>query len=152
MQYKLECPELDEECVKILVSERRAMFGAELHDKLPLVLQLRFDRDHINRTLTKIAVRLRQRSDRRWTVDARVLWAAGSACTPAAGGAKKASDEELALLIVERDGRAAIRELYDAVEPSSDFQCFSDALLKLVRKDGRFSHIDGFISRRAPGR
>ena len=39
MRYRLECPELDEECVKILVSERRAMFGAELHDKLPLVLQ-----------------------------------------------------------------------------------------------------------------
>ncbi|MDT4738421.1 hypothetical protein [Bradyrhizobium sp. WYCCWR 12699] len=125
------------------------MFGAELHDKLPPILQMRFDKDHINRTLTKIAVRLRQRSDRRWTVDARVLWAAGSACTPAAAGTKKASDEQLALLIVERDGRAAIRELYDAVSPSSDFQCFSEALLSLVRKDSRFSHVDGFISLRA---
>src|SRR5438552_1542172 len=83
MRYRLECPELDEECVKILVSERRAMFGAELHDKLPLVLQRRFDVDHINRTLTKIAVRLRQRPDRRWTVDARVLWTAASACASA---------------------------------------------------------------------
>src|SRR5689334_25365997 len=101
MGVRLECPELDEECVRILVSERRAMFGAELHDKLPPILQMRFDKDHINRTLTKIAVRLRQRSDRRWTVDARVLWAAGSACTPAAAGTKKASDEQLALLIVE---------------------------------------------------
>jgi len=142
---------LQSEAESIIRSERRALIGVDLFDRLPKYLQDKTTRAKIYRDLAKTT--MDRAPNHNWTIDPKSLWVTSQSVNASSRGERirllrEAADR--AFCIVEEHGPRQMRDLQEAVSPDLDFLSFKKALVNRICATSRFGRTGETVFLRAP--